>query len=246
MHAMKRKLLEQVGKWFRYQVRKLTRPRVVNNNGLRLYLGEHATTSYARSIYRDSHEAEEREVVARNLDETDTVLECGAGLGMVTILCCWKVGSERVHSFEANPSLEPLLRKNFELNNVAPNLQIKLVGLETGEGEFFVDQKFVVSSRFEQHGTTTRTSQTIPAVSLQSLIDSIQPSFLIMDIEGAEVDLADERLDLSSLKKLCIEMHPHIVGHAAVSRVIGRLIAQGFNLNLRECQQDVLYFSRAA
>jgi FkbM family methyltransferase len=243
---MKRNPLEQIGKWFRYQVRKLVRPRVVNNRGLKLYLGEHATTNYARSIYRDSHEAEEREVVLRNLDENDTVLECGAGLGMVTILCCRKVGSHRVHAFEANPSMEPLLRKNFALNNVSPNLQIKLVGLETGEAEFFVDRKFVVSSRFERPGETNRQSQIIPAVSLQTLIDSIQPSFLIMDIEGAEVDLADERLNLGSLKKLCIEMHPHIVGHEAVTRVIGRLIAQGFALNLRESKQDVLYFSRAA
>jgi FkbM family methyltransferase len=218
----------------------------VNNDGLKLFLGEHATTSYARSIYRDTHEVEEREVVTRNLDENDTVLECGAGLGLVTILCCRKIGSDRVHAFEANPALEPLLRKNFELNDVAPHLQIKLVGLESGEGEFFVDQKFVVSSRFEQAGESKRTSRTIPAVSLQSLIDSIRPSFLIMDVEGAEVDLADERLDLSSLKKLCIEMHPHIVGHNAVSRVICRLITKGFNLNLRESRQDVLFFSRAA
>jgi FkbM family methyltransferase len=243
---MQRNPFRQTGKWLRYQVRKLVRPRVVTNNGLKLYLGEHAATSYARSIYRDTHEAEEREVVARNLDENDVVLECGAGLGLVTILCCQKVGSERVHTIEANPALEPLLRKNFELNDVKPHLQIKLVGLDGGEGEFFVDQKFVVSSRFERQGEQNRVSHTIPGVSLQSLIDSIRPSFLIMDIEGAEVDLADERLDLASLKKLCIEMHPHIVGHEAVSRLIGRLIAQGFNLNLRESKQDVLYFSRAA
>jgi len=168
---MKRKPLEQFGKWLRYQVRKLVRPRLVNNGGLKLYLGEHANTSYARSIYRDSHEAEEREVVWRNLDENDTVLECGAGLGVVTILCCRKVGSHRVHTFEANPAMEPLLRKNFALNNVAPHLQIKLVGLESSAGEFFIDPKFVVSSRFDRPGEQDRTPHTIPAVALQSLID---------------------------------------------------------------------------
>lgn len=243
---MKRKHLEQAGKWLRYQTRKLVRPRTICNGGLKLYLGDHATGGYARSLYRDSHEAAEREIVDRHLDEQDVVLECGAGLGVVTILCCRKVGSHRVHTFEANPDMEPLLRKNFALNNVAPNLQIKLVGLDDGEGEFFIDQKFVTSSRFEHGGEQRGVAQTVPAVALQSLIDSIQPSFLIMDIEGAEVDLADERLNLSPLKKLCIEMHPQIVGHEAVSRVIGRLIAQGFALNLRESRQDVLFFARAA
>lgn len=243
---MKHMSLATIGKWFRYQLRKAMRPCVVNNGGLKLYLGEHAATSYARSIYRDSHEAEEREVVLRNLDEGDTVLECGAGLGLVTILCCRKIGSHRVHTFEANPALEPLLRKNFALNGVSPHLQIKLVGLEAGEAEFFVDPKFVVSSRIAISGESQRKAQTIPAISLQELIESIKPSFLIMDIEGAEVDLADEKLVLGSLKKLCIEMHPHIIGHEAVSKVIGRLIAQGFALNLRESKQDVLFFSRAA
>ena len=243
---MKRNQLKQAGKWLRYQVRKLARPRTVCNGGLKLYLGEQVTSSYARSLYRDSHETEERAIVERNLDEHDVVLECGAGLGMITIICCRKVGSHRVHAFEANPAMEPLLRKNFALNNVTPNLHIKLVGLDDGAGEFFVDQKFVVSSRFGNPGDDNRTVQTVPAIALQTLIDSIRPSFLIMDIEGAEVDLADDRLDLGPLQKLCIEMHPQIVGHEAISRVIGRLIAHGFALNLRESQHDVLFFARAA
>jgi FkbM family methyltransferase len=233
-------------KWLRYQSRKLLRPKTVSNGGVKLFLGEHANTSYARSIYRDSHETEEREIVLRHLDDSDVVLECGAGLGVVTILCCKKIGSERVHTFEANAAMEPLLRKNFALNGVAPELQIKLVGLEEGEAEFFVDKRFVTSSRFGESGTPDRQKQTIPAVSLQKLIDTIRPSFLIMDIEGAEVDLANERLNLGSLKKLCIEMHPKVVGDEAVTRVIARLIGQGFALHLQESKEDVLYFSRAA
>lgn len=240
------KQINKLAKWLRYQARKVLRPSTVNNGGVTLFLGEHATNSYARSIYRDSHETEERKIVLRHLDDSDVVLECGAGLGVVTILCCKKIGSDRVHTFEANAAMEPLLRKNFELNEVDPELQIKLVGLEEGESEFFVDKRFVTSSRFSDEGTADRQKQTIPAVSLQKLIDTIKPSFLIMDIEGAEVDLADERLNLGSLKKLCIEMHPRIVGDKAVTRVIARLIEQGFALHLRECKEDVLYFSRAA
>ena len=243
---MKQLPVHALARWLRYQVRKLLRPQIVRNGGIRLYLGAHANTCYARSIYRDSHEAEEREIVARNLDENDTVLECGAGLGVVTILCCQKVGSQRVHTFEANPTMEPVLRKNFALNNVAPNLHIKLVGLEEGENEFFIDDKFVISSRYGEPGDPRRQAHKVPTVALQSVIDTIRPSFLIMDIEGAEVDLADHRLDLNPLNKLCVEMAPHIVGHKAVTRVIARLIDQGFALNLRESKQDVLFFSRAA
>ncbi|WP_197530447.1 FkbM family methyltransferase [Bythopirellula polymerisocia] len=213
---------------------------------MRIFLGDHASSTYARSIYRDSHEAEEREIVLRNLADDDTVLECGAGLGLVTILCCRKIGSDRVHTLEANPALESVLRKNFALNHVSPDLQIKLVALEEGEEDFYVDEKFVTSSRFGSDEDVGRQQQKVPAVSLQKLLDSIRPTFLIMDIEGAEVDLADSSLNLSTVRKLCIEMHPQIVGNEAITRVVARLVEQGFTWQLRESKQDVLFFSRAA
>lgn len=232
--------------WLRYQYRKLVRPRTVTNGGLKLYLGEHSRSSYARSIYRDSHEAEEREIVLRHLEPGDTVLECGAGLGAVTVLCCQRIGSDRVHTFEANAALEPVLRRTFELNRVAPQLEMKMVSLTGGEQPFFVSDRFVVSSRYQSSGKGDSKATTLDSVSIQELIARIQPTFLIMDIEGAEVDLAGEELDLGSVKKLCIEMHPHLVGDEPISRVISNLLRQGFSLRLRECREDVLYFSRAA
>ena len=232
--------------WLRYQYRKLRRPQTVTNGGLKLYLGDEAGSSYARSIYKDTHEAEEREIVARNLEPEDTVLECGAGLGVVTTLCCQQIGSDRVHSFEANRKLEPALRKTFELNQVEPNLQMKMVSLQGGEQDFFAADRFVVSSRYDSSDRYDGELQKLDSVPIQSLIDELQPSFLIMDIEGAEVDLADARLDLHSLKKLCIEMHPQIVGDEAISNLVGSLIQRGFQLRMSECRDDVLFFSRAA
>ena len=239
-------LLLSSATWLRYQSRKVFRPQTVTNKGVRIFLGELAATGYARSIYRDSHEAEEREIVQRNLADDDTVLECGAGLGVVTILCCRKIGSERVHTLEANPALERVLKKNFALNQVTPHLQIKLVALEAGEEDFYVDDKVVTSSRFVSSEKSGRNRYKVQSIPLQELLDTIRPTFLIMDIEGAEVDLADASLDLSTLNKLCIEMHPHIVGDRAITRLVARLVEQGFTWQLRESKQDVLFFSRAA
>ncbi len=232
--------------WWRYQYRKLIRPRTVTNDGLKIYLGDQSRSSYARSIYRDTHEAEERAIVLRNLEPTDTVLECGAGMGVVTTLCCQQIGSERVHAFEANTKLEPVLRKTFELNQVSPHLEMKMVSLDGGEQAFFASDRFVVSSRYDNSEQYRGEQQRLESVSIQGLIDELKPSFLIMDIEGAEVDLASKTLDLQSLKKLCIEMHPHIVGDEAITDLIANLIRQGFTLRMCESRDDVLFFSRAA
>ena len=233
-------------KWLRYQFRKLLRPRTVTNDGLKIYLGEQANSSYARSIYRDTHEAEERAIVLRNLEPEDIVLDCGAGMGVVTTLCCQQIGSERVHAYEANAKLEPMLRETFALNHVTPHLEMKMVSLDGGEQDFFVAKRFVVSSRYDNSGHYESERQQLDSVPIQTLIDDLRPSFLIMDVEGAEVDLASESLHLHSLKKLCIEMHPHIVGDEAITRLISNLIHQGFILRMTECCDDVLYFSRAA
>lgn len=235
-----------VKSWLRYQYRKAVRPKVVTNGRTKVYLGDQATTRYARAIYRDSHEAEERGIVQRNLEDSDIVLECGAGLGVVTVLCCQQIGSDRVYTFEANPRLEPILRQMFELNKVSPNLEMKMVSLAGGEGEFFVADRFVGSSRYAGSGEDGREKLLTTSVSIQELIKQIRPTFLIMDIEGAEVDLASQGLDLCSIQKLCIEMHPKIVGDEAISQVVGRLLHQGFTLRLTESHDDVLYFSRAA
>ena len=235
-----------IAHWLRYQYRKLVRPRTVTNGGLKIFLGEQADSSYARSIYRDTHEAEERTIVERNLDTDDTVLECGAGMGVVTALCCQRVGSDRVHAFEANTKLEPVLRQTFALNQVSPHLEMKMVSLEGGEQEFFAADRFVVSSRYSNSDQYAGEQQQLDSVAIQTLIDQLKPTFLIMDIEGAEVDLASDQLNLHSLQKLCIEMHPHIVGDEAISRLVSHLIRQGFQLRMSECRDDVLFFSRAA
>jgi hypothetical protein len=123
---------------------------------------------------------------------------------------------------------------------------MKMVSLDGGAHDFFAADRVVVSSRYDNSDRYSSEKQTLPSVSIQSLIDDLQPSFLIMDIEGAEVDLAAEQLNLHCLKKLCIEMHPHIVGDEAITRLIANLIHQGFTLRMTECRNDVLYFSRAA
>jgi len=235
-----------VKNWWRYQYRKMFRPQTVTNGGLKIHLGDSSNSSYARSIYRDTHEAEERAIVLRNLKSDDTVLECGAGIGVVTTLCCQKIGSERVHAFEANAKLEPVLRQTFALNQVSPHLEMKMVSLEGGEQYFFAADRFVVSSRYDNSGQYDGEQQKLDSVSIQTLIDDVQPSFLIMDIEGSEVDLAAKELNLRCLKKLCIEMHPHIVGDEAITRLISNLIHKGFTLRMTECRNDVLFFSRAA
>ncbi|MCA9055070.1 MAG: FkbM family methyltransferase [Planctomycetaceae bacterium] len=232
--------------WLRYQYRKLTRPRVITNGGVRIDLGPVAGTRYARSFYRDTHERDERDIVGKHLTSTDTVLELGAGMGIVTILCCQRIGSSRVHTFEANQRLEAALRRNFELNGVSPRLDLRMVSLAAGPQEFFVSDRFVLSSRHSTASGAGSHRTTIESVPIADVLADVRPTFLIADIEGGEVDLADAGIDLQGVRKICLEMHPHIIGDDGVSRVVAALVQQGFSLCLNESRGNVMYFERPA
>mgnify|MGYP001580623551 CR=1 FL=1 len=216
------------------------------NGTVKIYLGEFALSSYAHAIYADTHEADERAIVARNLAPDDVVLEIGAGIGIVSLACCRIAGSDRVHVCEANARLEPILRRNFALNNFAPELIMGLVSLDSGTQEFYVSDRFIMSSRYAPAQVECESVQkkVLPTVPLNGLIERIRPSFLIMDVEGAEVDLMDPRVILTSVRKICMETHPHIVGDEAVTKLVQSMQTRGFRLRWSESRNHVLFFER--
>lgn len=225
--------------------RKLTRPQLIVENGLKVFLGPVAQTRCANGIYSGRHELPERDVVRQTLSPHDVVLEIGAGVGLVTLLCCQQIGGERVHTCEANPQLHPLLERSCELNGFHPEIIRGLIGLEAGSHEFFVAPQFVSSSRFADAEETQATKVTVPVIPLPGLLQRIRPTYLIMDAEGAEADLLDRRVDLSCVQKVCVEVHPKIIGDAAVNDIVHTLRDQGLHLSWTHSRGVVLFFERA-
>lgn len=223
--------------------RKLTRPQLIVDRGLKVFLGPVAKTRCANGIYSGKHELPERTVINETLAADDVVLEIGAGVGLVTLLCCQRLGGKRVHSVEANPALLPLLEKSCSLNGFHPELIGGMVGQEQGTQDFFVAPQFVSSSRYAQEGGV---QTSVPVIPLAELLARIQPTYLIMDAEGAEADLLDARTDLSCVQKVCVEVHPQIIGDAAINQVIAALKAQGLQLSWTHSRGVVLYFERPA
>ena len=231
-------------KWINYQLRKVFRPTNVRCGTVKLHIGKLSKTTYAKAFYRDSHEKFERNVIQQHLEADDRVLEAGSGIGLIATVCCQIVGSENVATYEANPEMEDLLRQTFALNGVSPNLQMKMISENSGSGTFYQSERFVVSSHI-RHSQDSKELD-IPSISFNEAIQKHRPTFLICDIEGGEIHLADESIDLSGVQKLCIEVHPKIAGDLATSNLIRSLLNKGFTLNLSNSENDVLFFRRAA
>ena len=195
----------------------------------------------ARQIYLGEYESKEIDLVARKLDAQDVVVEVGAGLGYLSAFCAQRIGSERVHTFEANPALMPLIRATHQRNAIRPSVHNVLLARGAGECTFYVEAEFWASS------TTARSAQAqaikVPQRDLNAELKRLAPTFMIVDIEGGEADFF-AYADLAGVRKICLETHPDVIGNDGISALFARLLAQGFLLDFSGIRKNVFYFYR--
>jgi FkbM family methyltransferase len=198
----------------------------------------------ARQIFLGEYESKEIDIVAKKLTADDVVVEVGAGLGYLSAYCARRIGSERVHTFEANPALMPLIRATHERNGIHPGVHNVLLARGDGACTFYVEDEFWASS------TTARSDRaqaiSVPQRDLNAELRRLAPSFLIVDIEGGEGDFFAyaDLVDLKGLRKICLETHPDVLGDEGISAVFARLFEQGFRLDFACIRKNVFYFYR--
>ena len=185
--AWKRAIYDQYRNLNRLRNRMSMRDGIVTLQGVRLradpaLIGQEAV----ERILVGDYEGREARMVKMFLESEDRVMELGAGIGYIGLLCARRLGPGRVHSFEANPMMEPIIRGNYALNEGAsPDLTIGLLSEELGEAEFYVPEMFWAASTNPISGARKIST---PKISLNERIQTLQTSFLIMDIEGGEID----------------------------------------------------------
>jgi FkbM family methyltransferase len=147
-----------------------------------------------------------------------------------------------VFAYEANPALLELVSAVHARNKVHPQVIQALLGEGDGERDFFIEPDYWASSlvRRSPKATCVRIRQ----IDFNSELRRVAPSFLIVDVEGGEYELL-RNADLSAVSKLCLEVHPDVLGNARVSGVFARLIAAGLALDFTLMRKNVFYFYRA-
>lgn len=198
---------------------------IVESDGVRLYRGTGLTIAILRVLEAGTYEAPEARIVRHAIQSGDTVLELGTGLGFLASLCAKVVGDSRVHTYEANPALGPVIQKNFRLNHISPHLNICMLGEKNSSITFYVMKNFWSSSTIKRHPNAKAIQ--VPMKRFNDELARLQPSFLIIDIEGGERDFI-RYAQLDGVQKICIELHPHIIGVAAVAEVESYFKMQGF------------------
>lgn len=241
---VRRKYFSELERDLRFRVFSKLAPRTVEVSGIRVNPNSPLISPKIRRVlYRANYEEAEAGIIRRHLRPSDRVLELGSGLGVISALCAAAVGNEQVTTVEANPALEPLIRETHQLNRVAPKLVNSMVGTCAEEATFYVEPNaHSSSSRQRSEASTPITVRSEP---LQHLIDRYKPTFLIIDVEGAESEILRD-VDLAGVEKICIELHPHLIGDDRCNEVIDILRGAGFVMKIDEIRERTLFFERRA
>lgn len=212
----------------------------VEFDGIYLALDPKMPRGLKRALWRADYEDAERAIIKRSIEPTDRVLEGGGGLGLVSMQIASIVGDENLLVYEASPSSHALMSRNVAANGFSFEIRNKALSDRDGNLQFFVHDNVLSSSSIERSGTN---EINIPSDDIQTVINAFRPNVLVLDIEGAEVATL-KRAPLASIDKIIMEIHPHLVGDAALSGLYQHLYQAGFVMNHDASWQKVLSFNR--
>jgi len=224
----------------RIYLRQRFKPRIVELDGFRLDVNHEAVTRDVRKfIYRETHENEERTLLGKHLRAEDTVLEMGGGIGVVSLACAKTCGADRVLTFEPNEKACSVIRRNFELNGMTPQLEQAAIATHDGAMAFHLHDNILSSSVIERDGTS---ASEVPCRDVSKVLAEFMPTVIVMDIEGAEEDILP-LVAAPTVRGMLVELHPHIIGVKHMPGLIGRMEELGYTITDREGGK-VVWFER--
>ncbi|MDD3878145.1 MAG: FkbM family methyltransferase [Bacteroidales bacterium] len=202
--------------------------------------------SIRRNILFNFYESSELSIIERTLSKDDKVIEIGTGIGVTAMFAARIVGDNNISTYEASPELIPVIKRNFDLNNLNIRLENKiLVNPNTSENfkKYYNNDVFFLGSTISNSEDNSYFE--VPTEDFKMILEKEQASYLIIDIEGEEINLLNFTLP-ECVKKICIEVHPSYkgVGDKSISNMFLKLLQQGFHLILTNSSYMSFYLSR--
>ena len=218
-----------IGRWYRTGSDS-SGVRVVRLDGCRFALDHPAISEEnVKDLVDNVHERAERRLCSQFLNPALPVIELGGNMGVVSCVVNRRLTDPRAHTcVEPNPHLTPLLDANRRRNGC----QFTIVEAAIAYGSETVELNLDENPLTSRVGVGGASSIVVRAITLQSLVQqsAFKWSSLIMDVEGAEVDVISNEIDLlrRSFECLIIEFHDHLRGADANADAIERLQEAGF------------------
>ena len=192
---------------------------------------EDISPSVQKDLFRGTYEDTERKFIEQFIKPDNRVLEIGCGIGLVSLVASKICTGKNIKSYEANPHMERVIKKNYALNGMVPNLEMKAVSSSGENLEFYIDPDIISSSVFDRQKSSKK--QIIKSEALDDILKSFNPDTIVMDVEGAEVELLTNS-SLAGVDQMIVEVHPQIVGKEKVIHLNDSLAAMEFKMTVQK------------
>lgn len=208
-------------------------PEYITLGAIRLILNNSRLPPTTRAaLTRGRYEFKEREVAKMLLAAGDRVVELGTGMGAVCLSIASQIGEDAIVSFEANPTIAELARRNAEINGMRVDIRNAIpcprrLGREGETMDFFAFRAFEASS-VRKLAPGVQAIQ-VPTAVLEDEIEAHRANVLVFDVEGFEKEIIT-LANLERIDKIVLELHPAILGEAETVQLVGDLEAQGLKL----------------
>lgn len=203
------------------------------------------------SLKKGEYEGPERNLIRSYNLNGEVIIEMGGSIGILTAILANKVGNNgKVISVEASQRISSYSRRWLEKNQ-----NTKMI---TGFGFPVAEVKVMIDiMKFDESGNSlegqviykttnkglTNDSSVYDIQKISSLYN-IKPTVLVVDIEGSEKIILDQKPNFpSTIKLILIELHSNLYGESNKLEIINRIIAEGFFMKANE--GNVFLFERS-
>jgi FkbM family methyltransferase len=195
--------------------------------------GTTVPASHKCALAFGAYERSERDAVIRFLWPDYPVIELGAGLGVVSCISNKRLADPSSHIVvEANPNMIPLIERNKRLNQCCFTvMNAAVLYTERSETTLYPAKFFDRTSLYLSDGAT---NLSVATTTLRAVAEICQFSrfTLICDVEGSEIDIIKNEIDLLKERAVMIimELHPHLTGSLSVAEALNSLRAANFDI----------------
>lgn len=195
------------------------------------------------------YELNETKALQRHIKPDDRVLDLGGGAGYIALQAARIVGAKNVTTVEASPAMHKAIGDNAAKNGLDT---VQVVhgavvpdSFEAEAVQFEVLPGFWASSIAVDGAKKKKASKLVdvPAVKFGRLQERAQPTIISMDIEGAELDLA-QCAWRPEVRIVIMEVHPNSYGLHALRQLVSNMFSNGFGPMPWGTRGSVMVFTR--
>lgn len=192
------------------------------------------------------YEETESNLLPMILEKDEVIMEVGAGIGFLSSLALKTGKVKEMYVYEANPNLIPIIKEVHQLNDVDAELTNAVLIPNAKKNnlielDFFIRHDFWASS-LDPEPWKYKEKVKVKVLDLEEEILRINPSMLIVDIEGGEKNFF-ENINLHNVNKIFMEVHQKVIGRSGIKKLFDTLSSAGFHYDQWHSRGGVILFS---